>query len=188
MTLFAPNNEAWNEQYLNSVVKDQVKLKEILDLHLVETKLTVDNIISNNQKEVWFIFFYFRVIRKSEKSLFAASAITVHLPLVHFNFFNSDKWVKNCGRSFKIYFKNYFWFFLQLYIAPTAAGTQFLYFNVAYGPNNLRNLTVEGSGVNATVVQPDIAATNGVIHIINRVLGVPYLNMKEKLLSDPMLK
>lgn len=96
--------------------------------------------------------------------------------------------LKIAEEALKFILKIIFDFFLQLYIAPTAAGTQFLYFNVAYGPNNLRNLTVEGSGVNATVVQPDIAATNGVIHIINRVLGVPYLNMKEKLLSDPMLK
>lgn len=52
VTLFAPNNDAWDEQYLNSILKDNVKLKEILDLHVVETKLTVDTIISNNAKEV----------------------------------------------------------------------------------------------------------------------------------------
>lgn len=49
-------------------------------------------------------------------------------------------------------------------------------------------LTVEGGGVNATVIVPNIAATNGFVHIIDRVLGVPYTSVKEKLQSDPMLK
>jgi uncharacterized surface protein with fasciclin (FAS1) repeats len=49
-------------------------------------------------------------------------------------------------------------------------------------------VTVEGGGVNATVVEPNIAATNGFVHIIDRVLGVPYTSVKEKLQSDPMLK
>jgi uncharacterized surface protein with fasciclin (FAS1) repeats len=53
--------------------------------------------------------------------------------------------------------------------------------------NNI-TLTVEGGGVNATVVEPNIAATNGFVHIIDRVLGVPYTSVKEKLQSDPMLK
>ena len=53
--------------------------------------------------------------------------------------------------------------------------------------NNV-TLTVEGEGVNATVTQTNIAATNGFVHIIDRVLGVPYTNVKEKLASDPMLK
>jgi uncharacterized surface protein with fasciclin (FAS1) repeats len=49
-------------------------------------------------------------------------------------------------------------------------------------------VTVEGGGVNATVVLSNIAATNGVVHILDRVLGVPYTTVKEKLQSDPMLK
>lgn len=49
-------------------------------------------------------------------------------------------------------------------------------------------LTVEGGGVNATVIVPNIAATNGFVHIIDRVLGVPYTSVKEKLQLDPMLK
>lgn len=73
-------------------------------------------------------------------------------------------------------------------MAPTAGGHRNLYFNVVLGPYNNRTLTVEGGGVNATVIQPDIAAINGVIHIINHVLGVPYQNMRDKLLTDPMLK
>ncbi|XP_050514613.1 fasciclin-1 [Diabrotica virgifera virgifera] len=62
-----------------------------------------------------------------------------------------------------------------------------LYFNVvAVGTN--RTLTVEGGGVNATVIQPDLAATNGIIHIIDRVLGVPYSTVYDKLRTDPMLR
>ncbi|KAH6931148.1 hypothetical protein HPB50_022505 [Hyalomma asiaticum] len=49
-------------------------------------------------------------------------------------------------------------------------------------------LTVEGGGVNATAVQADIGATNGVIHIIDRVLGMPSHTIYEKISSDPELK
>ncbi|XP_063906710.1 fasciclin-1 isoform X2 [Zophobas morio] len=58
-----------------------------------------------------------------------------------------------------------------------------LYFNVVTSGTN-RTVTVEGGGVNATVIQPDLAATNGVIHIIDRVLGVPYTTVYDKLLTD----
>lgn len=53
---------------------------------------------------------------------------------------------------------------------------------------NNRTVTVEGGGVNATVIQPDLAATNGIIHIIDRVLGVPYTTVLDKLHMDPSLK
>ena len=76
---------------------------------------------------------------------------------------------------------------LQLFQVPTAADRKKLYFNVIKIGNNI-TLTVEGGGVNATVVEPNIAATNGFVHIIDRVLGVPYTSVKEKLQSDPMLK
>ena len=32
---------------------------------------------------------------------------------------------------------------------------------------------LDGQGVTAEVVEPDIGATNGVIHVIDRILGVP---------------
>ena len=48
-------------------------------------------------------------------------------------------------------------------------------------------MTVDGLGVTATVVEPDIGATNGVIHVIDRVLGVPAHTIKEKLAVDPMM-
>lgn len=62
-----------------------------------------------------------------------------------------------------------------------------LYFNVV-GEGMNQTLTVEGGGVNATAIFPDIATTNGVIHIIDRVLGIPYATVGRKVAMDPMLK
>lgn len=78
--------------------------------------------------------------------------------------------------------------FAQIFQVPTSGGKQNLYFNVVQGPHNNLTLTVEGGGVNATVIQPDIAALNGVVHIIDRVLGVPFTTVRDKLATDPMLK
>ncbi|XP_066141261.1 fasciclin-1 isoform X2 [Euwallacea fornicatus] len=69
---------------------------------------------------------------------------------------------------------------------PTLIKGKNLYFNVITIGNN-RTMTVEGGGVNATVIQPDLAAKNGIIHIINRVLGIPYSTVLEKVSTDPML-
>lgn len=74
----------------------------------------------------------------------------------------------------------------QIYQAPTALPRKYLYFNVITHGNNL-TLTVEGGGVNASVTQTNIAATNGFVHIIDRVLGVPYTTVFEKMKTDPML-
>jgi uncharacterized surface protein with fasciclin (FAS1) repeats len=65
-------------------------------------------------------------------------------------------------------------------------GQRSLYFRVVGAEPNSR-LTVEGGGVNATAVQADIGATNGIIHIIDRVLGMPFQNIYDKLKSDPQL-
>lgn len=46
-----------------------------------------------------------------------------------------------------------------------------LYFQVAHSSENTQVLTVEGGGVNATAVQADIGATNGVVHVLDKVLG-----------------
>ncbi|XP_043590213.1 fasciclin-1 isoform X3 [Bombus pyrosoma] len=73
------------------------------------------------------------------------------------------------------------------FAVATAADRKKLYFNVAQEPSGNQIVTVEGGGVNATVVTANIAATNGLIHIIDRVLGVPYTNVLEKLRTDPML-
>ncbi|KYM89709.1 Fasciclin-1 [Atta colombica] len=70
----------------------------------------------------------------------------------------------------------------------TAAEKKKLYFNVVQGPMENQTVTVEGGGVNATIITANIAATNGIIHIIDRLLGVPYTTVLDKLRTDPMLK
>jgi len=75
--------------------------------------------------------------------------------------------------------------FLQV---ATAAEKKKLYFNVVQGPMENQTVTVEGGGVNATIITANIAATNGIIHIIDRLLGVPYTTVLDKLRTDPMLK
>ncbi|XP_065722888.1 fasciclin-1 isoform X4 [Drosophila suzukii] len=69
---------------------------------------------------------------------------------------------------------------------PTVNNNTFLYFNVR-GEGSDTVITVEGGGVNATVVQADVAQTNGFVHIIDHVLGVPYTTVLGKLESDPMM-
>ncbi|BES97562.1 Fasciclin domain [Nesidiocoris tenuis] len=74
----------------------------------------------------------------------------------------------------------------QLLQVHTLAPRRDLYFNVITNGSN-KTLTVEGGGVNATVIQPDIAATNGIVHIIDKVLGVPVATVGQKMAQDPML-
>ncbi|XP_016977798.1 fasciclin-1 isoform X2 [Drosophila rhopaloa] len=69
---------------------------------------------------------------------------------------------------------------------PTVNNNTFLYFNVR-GEGSDTLITVEGGGVNATVIQADVAQTNGFVHIIDHVLGVPYTTVLGKLESDPMM-
>ncbi|XP_076309338.1 fasciclin-1-like [Tachypleus tridentatus] len=64
---------------------------------------------------------------------------------------------------------------------------RYLYFRVV-GKDRNRTLTVDGGGVNATAVQADIGATNGIVHIIDQVLGMPFQVISEKLANDPDLK
>jgi len=61
-----------------------------------------------------------------------------------------------------------------------------LYFRVI-GDGKNKILTVEGGGVTATAKNADIGATNGIIHIIDRVLGQPFQTVYEKLKTDPDL-
>lgn len=125
MTLFAPSNKAWDDGNLKNMLRDQSRMKDILNMHLVPNKrLYMENIMDNNRRHV--------------------------------------------------------------YQEHTANPKKNLYFNVVMSGHN-KTLTVEGGGVNATVIQPDIAATNGIIHIIDRVLGVPYTTVLDKLRTDPML-
>lgn len=78
--------------------------------------------------------------------------------------------------------------YLQLYQVPTALDRRILYFNFATNRQGNQTVTVEGAGVNATLIQADIAQMNGYVHIIDRVLGVPFATVYDKLRTDPMLK
>ena len=49
-------------------------------------------------------------------------------------------------------------------------------------------MTVSARGINATVVEKDIGTINGVIHVIDRVLGVPYQSVYERLSTDPNMR
>ncbi|KRF83532.1 fasciclin-1 isoform X4 [Drosophila novamexicana] len=69
---------------------------------------------------------------------------------------------------------------------PTVNNRTFLYFNIN-GDDADAVITVEGGGVNATVLQADVAQTNGYVHIIDRVLGVPHTTVLGKLETDPMM-
>ncbi|GFT64704.1 fasciclin-1 [Nephila pilipes] len=66
-----------------------------------------------------------------------------------------------------------------------------LYFRILGDEKNKSNniaLTVDGVGVKAAAVQADIGAVDGMVHIIDRLLGMPYQTVYLKLESDPDLK
>lgn len=56
-----------------------------------------------------------------------------------------------------------------------------------YYTNNNETFMLDGQGVTAEVVEPDIGATNGVIHVIDHLLGFPQHTIAEKLSHDPMM-
>jgi len=49
-------------------------------------------------------------------------------------------------------------------------------------------LHIDGGGIEAEVVEANVGASNGVIHSINRVLGVPRDTIYDKLAMDPMMR
>ena len=49
-------------------------------------------------------------------------------------------------------------------------------------------LHIDGGGVDVEVVEANVGATNGVIHSINKVLGIPQENVYNKMSQDPMMK
>ncbi|KAF8777992.1 Fasciclin-1 like protein [Argiope bruennichi] len=62
-----------------------------------------------------------------------------------------------------------------------------LYFRIL-GDEKNKTLTVDGVGVKAAAIQADIGAVDGMVHIIDRLLGMPYQTVYLKLASDPDLK
>ena len=48
--------------------------------------------------------------------------------------------------------------------------------------------SVEGRGVNSSALETDIGTVNGVIHVIDRVLGIPYQTIADKMRTDPIMR
>ena len=69
---------------------------------------------------------------------------------------------------------------------PSKSGNKIWFYNQKT-EQGADKLMIDGSGVAAEVVEQDIGATNGVIHVIDNVLGIPAQSIKEKLKVDPML-
>ncbi|XP_025408255.1 fasciclin-1 isoform X3 [Sipha flava] len=121
VTLFAPSNNAFNEQSIQSYLTNRTYIKSLLNLHVVNGRLSIEDIVSGSTDKV-----------------------------------------------------------------ATLVPRKDLFFNVVTSGKN-RTLTLEGGGVNATVVQANLAATNGIIHIIDHVLGIPSSTVDRKLATDPTL-
>ena len=76
---------------------------------------------------------------------------------------------------------------LQAYSTPAALADNRVWFhNSRYSLTN--DMTVWARGINASVVESDIGTVNGVIHIIDRVLGVPYMTIGQYMESDPDMR
>uniref|UniRef100_A0A182MZW6 FAS1 domain-containing protein n=1 Tax=Anopheles dirus TaxID=7168 RepID=A0A182MZW6_9DIPT len=76
----------------------------------------------------------------------------------------------------------------HIYQIPTMNNRRFIYFNLNENrTTHAKSVTVEGGGVNASLILGDIATKDGYIHIIDRMLGVSYMTVQEKLATDPML-
>lgn len=58
VTLFAPSNEALEEPGVKQMLQDKKRIREILKLHYVKQKLTLDNIKDKSVSQVSLIFFF----------------------------------------------------------------------------------------------------------------------------------
>ncbi|KAH9387563.1 fatty acid synthase beta subunit fas1 [Tyrophagus putrescentiae] len=60
-------------------------------------------------------------------------------------------------------------------------------FRLVGNGENSKVLTVELGGVNATSLQSDFGASDGILHVIDRVLGIPFKTLLQKLRSQKEL-
>ena len=49
-------------------------------------------------------------------------------------------------------------------------------------------MTAAARGINATILEKDIGTINGVIHVIDRVLGVPYEDCGQMMDNNPDMR
>lgn len=129
-------------------------------MHIIRDRLSVKGIRDKNKNLVCIPLFAFKVKALRCNNYFCSFFVS---PIL-----NEIQWNKTAQ-------------------IPTVNNRTFLYFNInGDGPDEV--ITVEGGGVNATILQADVASTNGYVHIIDKVLGVPYMTVLGKLESDPMLR
>ena len=74
---------------------------------------------------------------------------------------------------------------LQSYSSPASLALNRVWFH--FNPWDQR-MTVAARGINATVIEKDIGTINGVVHVIDRILGVPYQSVYERLSTDPDMR
>ncbi len=76
--------------------------------------------------------------------------------------------------------------FVSALIPPSQVGRRlWLYYGGQEGVNS--TLSVCGGGAVARAEEADVAATNGVVHVVDAVLGLPAQNVYQKLQADPMM-
>jgi len=63
-----------------------------------------------------------------------------------------------------------------------------LYFIKGEWPKNNITYYVTGGGIRAAIIQEDVAAVNGIVHYIDRVLGVPYDTIYQMLKNESGLQ
>ena len=60
ITLFAPSNDAWDDNNLRNLLVDKSRIRDILNMHLVvDDRLYLDTIVENNKKQVLFVIYNF---------------------------------------------------------------------------------------------------------------------------------
>lgn len=73
-------------------------------------------------------------------------------------------------------------------IVSTVDNMRYLYFVRGEWPINNITYYVIGGGIKTAIQMDNVAATNGIIHYIDRVLGVPYQSMYEIIRNETRLK
>uniref|UniRef100_A0A915KZ96 FAS1 domain-containing protein n=1 Tax=Romanomermis culicivorax TaxID=13658 RepID=A0A915KZ96_ROMCU len=73
-------------------------------------------------------------------------------------------------------------------VANTVDNLRQLYFTKGEWPKNNITYYVIGGGVKASIYQEDVAAVNGIVHFVDRVLGVPYETMLSIIMNETNLR
>lgn len=76
----------------------------------------------------------------------------------------------------------------EVFSVPSEDSSRPLYLSVSghHDGDLPQTLYVDGGGTNATVQIADVTATNGLVHFIDKVLGIPYRSVGEKIAMNSM--